>query len=397
MVVSGARTQPLDVLIAGGGPTGLTAGCLLARRGFAVRIVRKHKLFTGHSRATGLWPRALEILEPVGVVGELTAMGNHITRFGYYSSGDSIGCFSIDSLAQARFRYLLAVSQHRIEAALQTAFLAAGGDLCEGEVVGLDQDDRRVRVRVRAQARDATMTARYLIGADGANGAVRGLLGLAMNDVGPTLSYRLADAVVSGLPKDQGNYCWSPAGGMGVVPHDRDAYRLAYRLTPQAPDASLKSFQRLLDDRGPREHHATVRELLTTADFQTRYTIVDRFAAGRCFLAGDAAHLMSPAGAQGMNAGILDAAALARRIEHVLNGTAPADALSSYDPERQSAIRKIMAIVMKHSRDGALTSPADVAVRDRQYREMADDPDRHANWVTQLCQLHIDTKQPSRP
>lgn len=383
----------LDVLIVGAGPTGLTAGCLLARQGFSVRVVRKHQPFTGHSRATGIWPRALEILEPVGVVDELESMGNRITRLCYYSSGESIGTFELNRIMDTKFGYLLAVSQHRTEATLEAAFRAAGGDISDGEVAALSQDARQVTVEVRSGEHRSTMSARYLIGADGANSAVRSLLGIAMDDVGPTLSYRLADAVISGLPEDEGNYCWTPDGGLGVVPHDRHAYRLAYRLFPASPDASLESFQRLLDARGPASSQGTIHELISTADFQTRYAIAERFAAGRCYLAGDAAHLMSPAGAQGMNSGILDAAALAGRLEKALVNRTSDSPLSSYDAERQSAVRKIMAIVMEHSRAGSLKSEADIAERDQRYRDMWRDPAAHLDWVTRLSQLHID---PSR-
>jgi 2-polyprenyl-6-methoxyphenol hydroxylase-like FAD-dependent oxidoreductase len=384
-----------DVLIVGGGPTGLTAGCLLAQEGVSVRIVRKHRPLSGHSRATGIWPRALAILESIGVVGELEPQGTRIVQFGYYSSGESIGCFEMNRLTATKFGYLLGISQHRTEAALTDAFLAAGGDITDGEVFELRQDEERVRVEVRSQESRATLSARYLIGADGANSTVRDLLGIAMNDVGPTLAYRITDAVITGLPEDQGNYCWTPAGGMGVVPHDHGEYRLAYRLTADSPDASPASFQRLLDERGPRTFHGTIRELISTADFGTRYAMAERLEAGRCFLAGDAAHLMSPAGAQGMNSGLLDAAALARRIERALRGAGSELPLSGYDAERQAVARDVMAIVMKHSRDGSLKADSDIADRDRRYRAMAEDPEAHLDWVTRLAQLHLDTHLPA--
>jgi 2-polyprenyl-6-methoxyphenol hydroxylase-like FAD-dependent oxidoreductase len=234
-----------------------------------------------------------------------------------------------------------------------------------------------------------TVSARYLIGADGANSTVRELLGIALTDVGPTLSYRVTDAVIDGLPEDEANYCWTPRGGMGVVPHDRHAYRLAYRLTPASPDSSLASFQRLLDERGPRPAHGKIRELLATADFETRYAVADSFGTGRCYLAGDSAHVMSPAGAQGMNAGILDAAALARRIGAGLAGGP--DDLAGYGPERQHAIRDIMRVGLEHSRDGSLREPDEIAERDRRYRAIWKDPALHLDWVTRLSQLHLDT------
>jgi 2-polyprenyl-6-methoxyphenol hydroxylase-like FAD-dependent oxidoreductase len=380
----------LDVLVVGAGPTGLTAGCLLSRQGLKVRIVRKHRPFGGHSRATGIWPRALEILAPLGVVEELEPVGSRITRLGYYSSGQPIGCFELNRLTTTEFGYLVGVSQHRTEAALESAYRAAGGDITDGEVTGLEQDSRQVTVEVQSGGRRLSLSARYLVGADGANSAVRDLLGIAMNDVGPALSYRITDAVISGLPDDEANYCWTPSGGMGIVPHDRHAYRLAYRLTPSSPDASLESFQRLLDARGPQSIRGTLEELLSTADFETRYAVAENFGTGRCYLAGDAAHVMSPAGAQGMNAGILDAAALAWRIGEDLNGASDRPLLG-YGPERDAAIREIMKVGLEHSRDGSLRDPQTIAERDRRYLAMWKDPAAHLEWVTKLSQLHLDT------
>ena len=318
MDVPGAGADMLDVLIVGSGPTGLTAGCLLARWGASVCIVRKHQPFTGHSRATGLWPRALGILDWIGVASELEAMGSRIAKFGYYSSGDPIGLFEMDRLVNTKFPFLLGISQHQTEAALEAAFVAAGGAVIDGEVTEVRQSAQQVAVDVRAGGADGGISARYLIGADGANSTVRSQLGIAMNDVGPALTYRIADVAISGLPEDEGCYCWTPAGGMGVVPHDRSEYRIAYRLTDTSPDASPESFQRLLDARGPRSRQGTIEEIAATTDFQTRYAMSDSFHVGRCYLAGDAAHLMSPAGAQGMNSGILDAAALALGLVHAL-------------------------------------------------------------------------------
>lgn len=380
----------LDVLIVGAGPTGLTAGCLLARHGLSVRIARKHPPFTGHSRASVIWPRALEILDPLGVTGSLAPDASRVTAVGYYSSGSSIGRFGIDRLTGTDFPYALGVSQHRTEAVLTAAFSAAGGDIVDAEVVGLEQDARKVSVRMRSDGHEQVVTAHYLIGADGVNSTVRELLGIAMRDVGPRVPFRIADAVISGLPEDQASYCWTPGGGLAIGPHDRHAYRLAYRLTPDAPDASRESFQRLLTERGPGSHRGVVRELISTADFQARFAVAERFSAGRCHLAGDSAHVMAPAGGQGMNSGILDAAALSWGIVESHRKGAAKNPLAEYGAERQDVIRKIMATAVEHARDGGLRSADEIAERDRSYHAMWHDPARHLERVARLSQLHAD-------
>ena len=386
----------LDVLIVGAGPTGLTAGCLLARNGLSVAIVRKHRPFTGHSRASVVWPRALGILDSVGVADVLAATGSRVTRLGYYSSGSSIARFEIDRLKDTAFGFALGVSQHDTEAALESAFLAVGGEVSDGEVVGLEQDTRQVSVRVRSGGRESTLSARRLIGADGANSTVRALLGIAMNDVGPRVSFRIADAVISGLPEDEASYCWTPGGGLAIGPHDRHAYRLAYRLTPDSPEASPESFQRLLGERGPSGRNGVVRELVSTADFEARFAIAERFDAGRCFLAGDAAHVMAPAGGQGMNAGILDAASLSRRIVEAERNGSAGDSLPDYDAERQDAIRKIMATALEHARDGGLREDSDIAARDRRYAALQSDPESHLDRVARMSQLNVGPKYAGR-
>nr|WP_052434414.1 NAD(P)/FAD-dependent oxidoreductase [Streptacidiphilus melanogenes] len=383
----------LDVLIVGAGPTGLTAGCLLARAGLSVRIVRKHRPFSGHSRASVIWPHALAILEPTGVTDVLAASGSRVTRLGYYSSGDPIGRFEIDRLTDTRYGFALGVSQHDTEAALESAFLVAGGEVDDGEVVHLDQDDQQVTVQVRSDGQLASRSARLLVGADGAGGAVRGLLGIAMADVGPRVSFRIADAVIDGLPEDEAAYCWTPGGGLAIGPHDRRAYRLAYRLTPDSPDASAASFQRLLDERGPRTRRGVVRDLVSTADFEARFAIADAFGLGRCLLAGDSAHVMAPAGGQGMNSGILDAAALSWRIVEArrngLESPLAENFLQDYDAERQSAIRLVMATAIEHARDGGLRDGAEIAARDGRYAAMSDDPRAHVDRVARMSQLHV--------
>ncbi|WP_329120888.1 FAD-dependent monooxygenase [Streptomyces sp. NBC_01465] len=381
----------LDVLIVGAGPVGLTAGCILAQQGHAVRVVRKHPPFTGHSRASVIWPRALEIMESIGVTESLRAMGSHVTRIGYYSSGTSIGRFELDRLDDTAFRFALGVSQHETEAVLEAALRAAGGTVDDAELLALEQDEGHVTARLRRDGADATVSARFLIGADGANSTVRALLGIATHDVGPRVSFRIADAVVDQLPEDEASYCWTPAGGMAIGPHDRGAFRLAHRIAPDdVHDTSVESFQRLLDERGPGGRAPVVRELISTADFQARFAIAERFRVGRCYLAGDSAHVMAPAGGQGMNSGMLDAAALSWRMLEALRNGAADSALAEYDAERQVVIRKIMATAVEHARDGGLRSDEDIAVRDQRYRAMWQNAAQHKDRVARLSQLTVD-------
>ncbi|AYD88888.1 FAD-dependent monooxygenase [Actinomyces lilanjuaniae] len=390
----GERKLSSDTLIIGGGPSGLTAGCCLAERGQSVRIIRKHPLLTSQSRATVLWPKALEVLDPFGIVDKLRPLGDVINSLSYYSDGRQIGTLSTRLLEGTRFNYALGISQHNVETALTEVFTARGGVIEDAEVTDLTQDEGSVLLTIRSF--DGTVRqerAEHCVVADGARSLGREKLGLRMEDLRDTVEFQIADVRAEGLPRDEAFYWWSRHGAMAVAPHDKTTFRLAYpavKGTPAPDTVSTQYLESLLDQRGPSNPGRHVTQLITAANFVARFAVVDQFAKGRCYLAGDAAHVMAPTGAQNMNAGMLDAVCASRfimgDIEPVDSGTPLAQL---YDKMRRASIDKVFDTALGHARDGAAMTPESIAERDARYA-LLENTDAARARLTRMSQLDIE-------
>ncbi|WP_406499070.1 FAD-dependent oxidoreductase [Streptomyces sp. NBC_01604] len=331
-----------DVLIVGAGPTGLALGVDLARRGVDALVVeRADALFPG-SRGKGIQPRTMEVFDDLGVLDAIRAAGGDYPVGMIWQDGQRAGehrMFDpVEATEDSPYTEPWMVPQWRTQEILFARLEELGGRVAVGrEVVGLEQDAEGVTVRF-ASGPDAR--ARYVVAADGGRSVVRRALGIAMTgetvDPNPTL---VADLRITGLDRD--NWHIFPPSGEGegflaICPlaGTEDFQAVARFPEGSMVDLSLDGIRKVV---AVRSHLAPedVTEVRWASDFRPRAALADRFRSGRVFLAGDAAHVHSPAGGQGLNTSVQDAYNLGWKLGAVLLGGAPAALLDTYEEERR--------------------------------------------------------------
>ncbi|MEV4330494.1 FAD-dependent monooxygenase [Streptomyces sp. NPDC049597] len=352
-----ARTAPIedtdgpaafdtDVIVVGAGPTGLLLAGDLACVGVSVTLVerRPHEI-SNLTRAFGVHARTLELLDARGLADELVAKGTPITGLRLF------GRLSLDLGAlPSRFPFLLITPQYEVERLLERRARSAGVDFRHGtELTGLDQS--RAPASVTAELRGAdgtrsTLRARYLVGADGVRSGVRTALGLPFPGASVIRSIVLADVRLAEEPP--GLLTVDGAGGTFafMAPFGDGWYRvMGWDHTRRVPDSEPVTLDEV---RGIARRALGSDFGMHDARWISRFHSDERqapaYRAGRVFLAGDAAHVHSPAGGQGMNTGLQDAANLSWKLASVIQGLAPDSEglLDSYQSERHPVGRTVL-------------------------------------------------------
>ncbi|GGU22308.1 hypothetical protein GCM10010259_10860 [Streptomyces daghestanicus] len=349
------KTDVMDVLIVGAGPTGLALGIDLARRGVDALVVEKADgLFPG-SRGKGLQPRTREVFDDLGVIDAIQAAGGEYPVGMIWRDGERLGEYHMadpmEADESAPYASSWMVPQWRTQEILYARLTELGGRVEFGrEVTGIAQDADGVRVRC---ADGTELGARYAVAADGGRSAVRRALGVAM--AGRTVDPKpmlVADVRITGLDRDNWHFF---ATGQGPV--TKDSVVLA-----ACPLAGTEDFQVYADfpagtevDLSPdgvrkavadRSHLTAedVTEVRWASDFRPREALADRFRDGRVFLAGDAAHVHSPAGGQGLNTSVQDAYNLGWKLGAVLREGADASLLDTYEEERRPVAADMLGL-----------------------------------------------------
>ncbi|WP_373035428.1 FAD-dependent monooxygenase [Streptomyces sp. NRRL B-2790] len=331
----------MDVLIVGAGPTGLALGIDLARRGLDALVVERERgLFPG-SRGKGIQPRTQEVFEDLGVLDAIrTAGGTYPARVVWKDGergGDQPMFEPVAADEGAPYTEPWMVPQWRTQEILYARLVELGGKVAFGrEVTGLEQDAEGVHVRC---ADGTALRARYVVAADGGRSVVRRAVGVGMT--GETVDpspFVVADVRVGGLDRA----CWHtfPAAdgtGLALCPlAGTDDFQLAAKLPEGTePDLTLDGLRKLVAAYTHLDGD-DLTELRWASGFRPRAALADRFRAGRVFLAGDAAHVHSPAGGQGLNTSVQDAYNLGWKLGAVLHGGAPQELLDTYEEERRA-------------------------------------------------------------
>ncbi|MFC0846882.1 FAD-dependent monooxygenase [Streptomyces noboritoensis] len=331
-------TTPVDVLVVGAGPTGLLLAGDLAAAGLGVTLIERRPQGTSTmTRAFGVHARTLELLDARGLADELVATGTTVDRMSLFRHLS----LDLDRL-RSRFPYLLVTPQYEVERLLERRAQEAGVEFrYETELLGLRQDADGVTAEIRgAEGADAesSLRARYLVGADGVRSAVRHALDLPFPGTSVIRSIVLADVKLAEEPAGSLSVAGSDEAFAFIVPFGDGYYRvMGWNRKHQVPDSApidLDDVREITRQALGTDHG--MRDARWLSRFHSDERQVPRYRTRRVFLAGDAAHCHSPAGGQGLNTGIQDAANLSWKLAAALRGATgePEALLDSYHEER---------------------------------------------------------------
>jgi 2-polyprenyl-6-methoxyphenol hydroxylase-like FAD-dependent oxidoreductase len=340
-----------DVLIVGAGPTGLTLGAALTKRGVEATVVDALAAGENTSRACAVASRTLEVLERVDVTQQLVTQGIHNPRFSM-RDGDRV-LIPIDfSSLPTSYPYTLTISQADTERVLLDRLTQLGGEVLRPRtLVGLTQDGEGV---VATFDNGEPITARYVVGADGMHSVVRTQADIGFRGHEYPESFALADVrLQGGAPADEIFLFYASAGLTVIAPIPGGLHRIVAPVenAPASPTAAF--VQRLLDARAFGPGQLVVEDVIWGSHFRIHHRVADSYRAGRLLLAGDSAHVHSPAGGQGMNTGIQDAIALADALEQVLAG-APDSLLDRYSHDRRAVAQEVLSLTGRLTRMATL-------------------------------------------
>jgi len=361
----------LDALIVGAGPVGLTMAAELARYGLSCRIIDKSAAPTDKSKALVLWSRTLEMLAAMGDASPFIAAGIPGHGASLYSAGHRIAHirFQIDS----PYNYALMIPQNETERILAERLASFGLKVeRQVELTAFQQDATEVTCSLTHAAGNVEQVrAKWLLGCDGAHSTVRHGLGIEFSGDSEPNDWMLADMHVRGpLPTDELTIYFHQSGMLAFFPIVGGRFRLIADLGPaktgaHPPDPTLAEVQRMLDSRGPGG--LTAERPIWLSGFRIHERKVASYRAGRAFLVGDAAHIHSPAGGQGMNTGMQDAFNLAWKLALAQGGRAGEALLDSYSVERSAVGDKVLRNAGVMTRVATLRNPLAQKARDAVY------------------------------
>jgi 2-polyprenyl-6-methoxyphenol hydroxylase-like FAD-dependent oxidoreductase len=361
-----------EVLVVGAGPVGLTAAIELRRRGVDCRVVDRLAAPVPYAKAVGIQPRTLELWEAAGVLPRALDAATPMHGQLVFVDGRQVARLELVLPPEVPYGFL-ALPQYETERLLEERFVELGGRVDRGvELVTFTQDTDGVSAVLRGPTGESEVRAGYLVGCDGAHSVVRKGLGLGFEGDAFPEQYMLGDVAVD----------WNLPAGYGIrSTHQVDGVtdllvaiplpgRRRYRMSMLVPDElaaapasggvehgfgsgpapELRHIQAVLDRLAPEPTRAS--RLRWSSVFRISHRIVDSYGRGRVFVAGDAAHIHPPTGAQGMNTGIQDAVALAWRLALASQGVAADGLLDSYDAERRPVGEEVVGRTVRHARAG---------------------------------------------
>jgi 2-polyprenyl-6-methoxyphenol hydroxylase-like FAD-dependent oxidoreductase len=357
-------TSP-DVLIVGAGPAGLTAAAEAIRHGLSVRIIDQNESRSIYSKALVVHSRSLEIFQDMGFVPQVINSGQKFHALNLYTANKRLARIVFQDLdwQDAIFPYWLSIPQSETEHCLEEYLNKLGGRVeRQTELIDLEQFSDCVCVTLKHQGDSIeTVDVPWVVGCDGARSQTRKLLGLELEGKADDEVFILGDVKIDwDMPEDEGHNILSADGIVLIVPMpEKHRYRIICHMPELSitdqPEITQELLQSLVNQR--TAFTMRVYDLTWTSYFSTKHFVVSQHRQGRVFMAGDAAHIHSPVGGQGLNSGIQDAYNLMWKLALVHHGQALPELLDSYTAERHKIAQKLIAKVSTATRIVTLKHP----------------------------------------
>jgi 2-polyprenyl-6-methoxyphenol hydroxylase-like FAD-dependent oxidoreductase len=332
-----------DVLIIGAGPTGLALATSLAKAGVDHVLIDKLAAGQNTSRAAVIHAHTLEALETLGVADRLAKTGLKLSRFSIRDRDRVLVQLCFDALPSP-FSYLLMTPQDQTERVLAERHEELGGSIHRGIAAeNIEQYKDHVRVWVREGDIRRSIDARLVVGADGMHSIVREAARIEFDGAQYAHSFVLADVSMDWAPgRGEVFLFFTEHGPLVVAPLPNGNFRIvaAMENAPEHPNAAC--IQDIIDAYGPTNAKAVVRRVDWSSRFRIHHRLAKTYRRGRLIIMGDAAHVHSPAGGQGMNTGIVDAIVLGRALTGIISNKRSEKLLDVYERLRRPAARKVL-------------------------------------------------------
>jgi 2-polyprenyl-6-methoxyphenol hydroxylase-like FAD-dependent oxidoreductase len=337
-----SNSMDTEVLIVGAGPVGLFLANECARRNLRWRLIEERSSQSEHSKALAIFPRTLEIFDMAGIVPPFLEKANRVTNVSVMMRDRTLAHMKFEP-HESPYSFVAMVPQDVTERLLVEELRRKGGNVeYETKFISAEQDDSGVNATIEYRGESNNVRAAVVVGCDGAHSTVRHQLNLPFEGAEYQASFLLADVETNtALPADEMQLCPSEFGPVAIFPLNATRRRVVATIDHTEGDSpSLDLVRTIMAQRAPRAIEALT--LHWSSYFRIHHRQVARLGQGRMFIAGDAAHIHSPFGGQGMNTGLHDIWNLVWKLDFFLKGRGNQGLLDSYSSERLPVIKSVI-------------------------------------------------------
>ena len=352
-----------QILIAGAGRSGLALAAELSRRGVSTAIIDRQAAGANTSRACVVHARTMEVLERLGVTRDLLAEGVKVPIFRIRDRDRPLLTINFSEIPSS-YQFTLMISQNRIEQILLRHLKDLGRSVMRPcELIRYSTSPSQIEAEVRINGSIQSINAQWLIGCDGMHSRVREQSGITFAGGEYEASFVLADVRMEWpLSREEVTLFYSPKGFVVVAPLPNNRFHIV-ATAEEAPEVpSLEFMQAVLDARGPTTNPGRIHDVAWSSRFHIHHRVAQTPRNGRILLCGDAAHVHSPAGGQGMNTGIQDSISLAETLAITLQDGDEAR-LDTWAARRHKIANDVVALTDRMTRVATMKSPTGQALR----------------------------------